>query len=115
MEHIKKTAKVETAYGKTLAEPIEFDYEYDELGEKDEIPAKEMPDEKDLRSFVNQKRNAAARSKAQNTALDAAGIKKPTAEDADFRLKTTADMIQAADKSLSREVAEQRARTVLGM
>lgn len=115
MKHQKKHAKVETAYGKALAQPVEFDYEYDELEEKDEIPATEMPDADDLKSFVNQKRNAKARSKAQADALDAEGIKKPTAEDEDYRLKVTADMIQAADKSLSREVAEQRARTVLGM
>jgi hypothetical protein len=108
-----KRARVETAYGQTLAEPVEFDYSYEELQKGDEIPAKEMPDADDLRSFVNQKRNAAARSKAQNEALTAAGIQKPTLEDPDTRLRTMVKVLVAAGNTP--EQAEQIARGALGM
>src|SRR5512147_1248040 len=95
-ETIKKSAKEETAYGQTLATPVTFSSEYEELQKTDTISASEMPDADDLRSFVNQKRNAAARSKAQNAALDAAGIVKPTLEDPDTRLKTMVKVLVAA-------------------
>jgi hypothetical protein len=108
-----KRARVETAYGQTLAEPVEFDYSYEELVKGDEIPAREMPDADDLRSFVNQKRNAAARSKAQNEALTAAGIQKPTLEDPDTRLRTMVKVLVAAGNTP--EQAEQIARGALGM
>ena len=109
----KKAARVETAYGNTLAEPITFSYEYEELQKGDTIPADEMPDSDDLRSFVNQKRNAAARSKAQNDALQNAGIEKPNQENPEFRLATVVKMLKA--NGLSAEAAEQQARAVLGM
>lgn len=108
-----KTATVNTAYGQTLAEPIQFSYSYEELVKGDTIPADETPDESDLRAFVNQKRNAAARSKAQNEALSAAGIQKPTLEDADVRLKTMVKVLIAAGNSP--EQAETIAKGALGM
>jgi hypothetical protein len=112
MKTIPKTATVEKAYGVDLAEPIKFSYSYDELEKTDEIPAKEMPDADDLRSFVNQRRNAAARSKAQNEALTAAGITKPTLEDPAEQFKQMVRVLVAAGKS--QEVAEQIAKNALG-
>lgn len=113
MKNVTKRATVATAYGQTLAEPISFEYSFDELGPKDEIPAAEMPDADDLRSFVNQKRNAAARSKAQSEALSAAGINKPTLEDENVRLATMVKVLVAAGNT--RDAAEQIARQALGM
>ena len=113
MKEINKSARVETAYGNTLAEPITFSYTYAELQKGDEIPAAEMPDADDIRSFVNQKRNAKARSAAQNEALSAAGIQKPTLEDPEVQLKTMVKVLVAAGNT--EEVAEQQARTMLGM
>lgn len=112
-KNVTKTARVETAYGQTLAEPVSFIYEYDELTKNDAIPASEQPDADDLRSFVNQKRNAGARSKAQNEALTAAGIAKPTLEDPDVRLRTMVRVLVAAGNSEA--TAEQIARGALGM
>lgn len=110
---VKKSARIETAYGQTLAEPLTFSYEYEELGKSDAIPADEHPDADDLRSFVNQKRNAAARSKAQNEALTNAGISKPTLEDPTVRLATMVKVLVAAGNS--QEQAEQIAKGALGM
>lgn len=110
---VNKSAKVETAYGQTLAEPVTFSYSYEELVKGDEIPSKEVPDADDLRTYVNQKRNAAARSSAQNDALTKAGIQKPTLEDPDVRLKTMVKVLVAAGNSESD--AEQIARQALGM
>lgn len=110
---VTKTATVNTAYGQTLSEPIQFSYQFDELVKGDPIPADEQPDESDIRAYVNQKRNAAARSSAQNAALSEAGIQKPTLEDADVRLKTMVKVLVAAGNSA--EEAEKIARGALGM
>jgi hypothetical protein len=110
---ITKKARVETAYGKVLESPIDFSYSYEELQKGEEIPAKEMPDADDLISFVNQKRNATARSREQNLALENAGVKKPTKEDPEFRLRTMVDMLVANGET--KEDAEQQARLLLKM
>lgn len=114
-KHIVKTAEAGTAYGQTLAEPIKFSYEYDELEKNDEIPAKEMPDADDLRSFVNQKRNASARSKAQNDAFTAAGIVKPTLEDPAVQVATMAKVLLTAKTAKTQEEAEAMAKQILGL
>jgi hypothetical protein len=110
---ISKSAKVETAYGQTLAEPVSFNYTYEELQKGDAIPTDEQPDAADLLTYVNQKRNAAARSKAQNDALTNAGIVKPTLEDPAVRLATMVKVLVAAGNS--KETAEQIAKSALGM
>lgn len=110
---VDKRATVETAYGQTLAEPVKFAYSYVELEKGDEIPADEMPGADDIRSYVNQKRNAAARSKAQNDALTNAGIVKPTLEDAAVRFATMVKVLKAAGNT--QDQAEQMAHQVLGV
>lgn len=114
MKTINKSARVETAFGQTLAEPVTFSYTYEELAKGDEIPAKEMPDEDDLRTYVNQKRNAKARASAQSSALTAAGISAPSLEDnQELQLKTMVKVLVAAGKS--EEVATQIAKGALGI
>ena len=54
MKQISKTATVETAYGNPLPEPVRFSYEYEELQKGDLIPAKEVPDQDDLITYINQ-------------------------------------------------------------
>lgn len=108
-----KTAEVSKAYGEELSSPIKFDYSYEELEKGDTIPPKEMPDDEGLISYVNQKRNAAARSAAQTKALKAAGIEAPTLEDAAFRFKQMVNILVAAGNT--QEQAEQMAHTALGV
>lgn len=110
---VNKSARVETAYGQTLAEPITFSYEYEELAKGESIPADEQPDAEDLRSYVNQKRNAKARSEAQNKALTDAGINKPTLESPEVRLATMVKVLVAAGNA--KDEAERIARGALGM
>lgn len=113
MKKVTKKATVTTAYGQALSEPVEFLYEYEELVKGDAIPAKETPDEEDIRSLVNSKRNAAARSKFQSEALREAGINAPTLEDAGFRLKQMVKVLIADGRSEAE--AEQVAKAALGM
>lgn len=105
---VDKKATVETAYGNTLATPVKFTYSYVELEKGDEIPADEQPDSDAIRSFVNQRRNAAARSKAQNDALQAAGIEKPTLENRDVAIATMvkAMVAQGIPEAQARQIAE---------
>lgn len=112
-KEVQKSARVETAYGQTLAEPITFSYSYDELVKGETIPHDEMPDADDLRSYVNQKRNAKARSEAQNKALTDAGINKPTLESPEVRLATMVKVLVAAGNDKAE--AERIARGALGM
>jgi hypothetical protein len=112
MKEVTKRATVETAYGETLANPVKFSYTFNELERGDEIPTDKMPDADAIRSFVNQRENAAARSKAQNEALSAAGIQKPTLEDPAVQLATIVKALKASGKS--QEQAEQMAKSLLG-
>ena len=113
MKTVTKNAEVSKAYGTELAEALRFSYSYDELVKGDAIPAKEVPDDEDIRTFVNSKRNASARSTAQSQALKAAGIEAPTLEDPNVQLKTMIKVLVAAGRSESD--AEQVARAALGM
>lgn len=112
MEIVPKTATVETAYGKAI-DPIHFSYTYEKLEKGDTIPAKEMPDEDGLRAYVNQTRNAAARSAAQAKALADADIKKPTLEDPAVRFAGMVKILIAAGNTQAQ--AEQIAHTALGV
>ena len=113
METVNKRATVETAFGQKLDTPIEFDYSYVELADGDEIPAKEMPDASDLISFVNQARNAKARSIAQAEAFKLHKIVKPDLSNADFRLASMVKILVKAKNTP--EQALQIAKTALGL
>jgi len=109
---VKKVAEVSKAFGEDLDTPIRFSYEYEELQSGDEIPAKEALDADDMRKFVNARRNASARSKAQNEALSEAGIKAPELKDnVDLQIKTIVKALVAAGNTP--DVAEQMARQLL--
>jgi hypothetical protein len=110
---VTKTATMETAYGQVLDTPIKFQYSFTELESGDAIPTDEVPTEKDKRNLVNAKRNASARMKEQNKALEAKGIQKPTLEDPEVRLKTMVKVLIAAGNTP--EQAEQIAKNALGV
>lgn len=113
MKNVTKSATVTTAYGNTLPNPITFSYSYVEYEKGDTIPASELPDEDGIRSFVNGRLNAAARSKEQASALEAAGVKKPTLEDPNVQLATMIKVLMAAGRDEA--TATQIARTALGL
>jgi len=112
-EIVQNVAEVKTFNGAPLPKPIKFPYEFEKLLKGDTIPADEVPDADDLLTYVNTKRNSAARAKAQNEALTAAGIQKPTLEDPDFRLRQMIKILEA--NGMDSETAEKSARVALGM
>lgn len=106
---------IENAYGKTLPTPINYEASYEEILSYDAIPPKELPDKDDVLSMVNNARKANARQKAMQSALDAAGIVKPTLEsDVDLQVKTIAKALVASGK-YTQETAEAAARATLGL
>lgn len=113
MKTVTKTAQVSKAYGETLDTPLDFSYDYEELQKGDEIPASEVPDDEDIRSLVNAKRNAKARAKAQNEALSNAGVQKPTLENEEFRLKQMVKILQAS--GMDEATATSTAKATLGL
>ena len=113
MKTVTRKATVSTAYGQTLAEPLEFEYSFDELQKGDTIPDDEVPGPDDIRTYVNQKRNAAARSTRQAQVLSDAGIQKPTLEDPNVAYATMVKVLKAQGQS--QENAEKMAKQVLGL
>lgn len=97
----KKAAKVETAYGKPLPEPISFSYEYEELKKGDPIPDNEKPKDMDdlVLTWVNAKRNSAARAAAQTKALEAANIEAPKTDSPEVVTRTTLKNLGFAGKT----------------
>src|SRR5678815_1620177 len=77
---VKFDGVIESAYGIKLDTPLTYETEYEELVSFDAIPPKELPDNDDILSLVNNKRKANQRQKAMQKALDDAGIVKPTLE-----------------------------------
>lgn len=108
---VTKKGSVSTAYGQTLATPVEFEYQVNELQKGDEIPADEVPDADDILALVNSKRNASARAKAQNEALNAAGVEKPDTNTPDFRYKQMVKLLTA--NGMPQEAAEASAKTLI--
>jgi hypothetical protein len=87
---------MENAYSKKLDTPIKFSGTYQACENKDEIPANKLPTDNDIVDWVNNKEKANARQKAMQTALDAAGIVRPTLEnDSQLRLKKMYDILVA--------------------
>jgi len=106
---------IESAYGSELATPIAFIGEYEHVLVYDAITAKELPDKDDVLTLVNNKRKANARQKAMQSALDDAGIKKPTLEDSDeLKIKAIVSGL-VASKKYNQENATALAKQMLGL
>lgn len=105
---------VETAYGNKLPTPVPVSGSFDAFEKYEEIPAKELPDNDEILKYVNAKSKAAARAKATNEALQAAGIEKPTLKDSEeLQIATMAKVFSA--RGDSEEVARQKAKAALGL
>ena len=100
MKSEKFSGTMESAYGKVLPNKVEFSGDFQAYENIQEIrDAKDEPSDDEVVSFVNSKRKAAARQKAMNTALDAAGIQKPTLEDPQVQLATIIKALVASGRS----------------
>ena len=110
---------IETAYNQKLDTPVKFEGTFEAFSDYEElVKANELPSNAEVLKFVNDKRKANARQKAMTSALEAAGIVKPTVETSEeLRIKNIVESILASPKgkSMSREQAEEQARLVLGI
>ncbi len=116
---------IETAYGKpvkeyglkdssgNLIESLSATAQFDKYKTYEEIPAKELPDQKEILNFVNAKNKASSRASATTKTLDDAGIKKPTLESSpEMRFNTIVKALMAG--GLDEAVAKQQATTLTG-
>jgi hypothetical protein len=89
VENKTATSKIETAYGKTLPEALEYEYSWKEFSTDEElVEAKQELTLEEQRKVRNVEALSNARQKALKKRLDDAGIVKPTAENDDqVRLK----------------------------
>jgi hypothetical protein len=108
------SGSIETAYGKTLDTPLAYSGEatqYDSVQEAKDKDAGVWPSEKEVLKSVNADAVQSATASARKSALDAAGIKPPTAEDPDVAFKILVKTMLAQGKS--QDVAEQLAKQML--
>jgi len=101
--------------GKQVVSSLKYSANYEKLTSYDAIPEKEMPDKDDVLALVNNARKANARQKAMQSALDEAGVIKPTMED-DDELKI-ASIVKGllASKKYDEAGARQLAKQMLGI
>jgi len=104
---------MESAYGTKLDTPIKFNGTFEAYESYDDlVTANDLPSNDDVLAFVNNRRKANERQKAMQSALDAAGIVKPTLEsDEGLQIATLVKVYMARGKS--REVAEQLAKAAI--
>lgn len=106
---------MENAYGSPLETAITFEGSYEHILNYEAIPAKELPDEDDVLSYVNAKRKANARQKSMQDALDAAGIVKPTLENnVSLQIRTMVKSLVASGKYNEKQ-ATDFAKSALGV
>jgi len=116
MQNKTKTATVETAYGKKLAEPLAFDFTFTvyESGAELQQAGDIMSLDEQVKTRNTQRENK-ARQQAQSAAFDAAGIVKPTAEnDEQVRLKDLHKTLMLS-KKYTDEQARKMASDLLGV
>lgn len=106
--------EVGSGYGQELPTPLKVSASYTHYESLDEVrSAGAYPSDKDILGFCNAKQKANARSKATAQALDAAGIKKPTLDDPQFRLREMIKVLVASGRDETE--AQQVAESVLGV
>lgn len=108
----KISGSIETAYGKTLDTALAYSGEanqYDSVQEARDAGV--WPSEKEILKSVNADAVQSATASARKAALDAAGIKAPTAEDPEVAFKILVKTLVAQGKSV--EKAEELAAAVL--
>lgn len=115
MENKTVSGVMENAYGKPLAAPIAFEGEYTAYASFQEVvDAKDELKPEEVVKVRNEQRKAAARQKAMQAALDAAGIVKPTLEnDEQLRLKKMFDVLVA--NGTPEATARTQAETILNL
>lgn len=106
---------ISSFYGVAVNPPLSFKGSYDHLENLTEVPAGERltPDEE--LAVINNKRKASKRQAEMQAVCDAAGLKKPTLEDAAVQIREMSKVLLAAKKADTQEAAEALARNILGL
>jgi|SRR6187399_125025 len=115
MKTVTETAVIESAFGKVINPPINFEYSFDAFENVTEMrAANEFPKDSEVLDMVNTKRKGAALSAQRTLTLKANNIEKPTLEnDPQEQLKTIYLGLRAAKKS--HEEARATASAVTGI
>lgn len=113
MKQAKVEGTITRAFEQDLATPVPYSGTCDEYETYAEVEAaNKVPSHDDIVSFVNQRIKANARQALMATALEMAGIKKPTLEDPRVQFNQIVKSLVAAKKS--REEAVAAANGLLG-
>jgi hypothetical protein len=113
MKTEKVSGNIETAYGQTLKTPVKYEGVADLYETPDEVrAANDWPSNDEIVSFVNRNRVQNQRAKLMKSALDAAGILKPTLEDPREQFKQMVKILTTAGKDEA--TAKTIANTTLG-
>jgi hypothetical protein len=103
---------IETAYGKTLDTPLSYTGSVELFDSvQDAKDAGQWPSEKEILKSVNADRIQSETASARKAALDAAGIKAPTAENPEVAFKILVKTLLAQGKT--QDKAEQLAKAML--
>jgi alcohol dehydrogenase class IV len=116
---VKKTGKAtaKVAYGKTLATPIDYVFDWDEYADNDEMArANDLLTLDEQRKTRNTDRKSTARQASLTVALEAAGIKKPDINnDPQLRLRNMVTILMAGENGLDEATARQVASSTLNI
>lgn len=106
-------ATAESGRGQKLDTPLKYQGEYSVYTSPDEIRQQnDWPSDNEILEYRNTQRKLAARNKALNAALDAAGIVKPTIENSEnLRLNGMVKILMAS--GMSQDEATDTAKATL--
>lgn len=92
--HKKPLSSYKDAQGNPLPASVDYETEYQKFGTIEDVrSAGKMPSDSDIVDFVNEAAKAAARAKKISETLDALGVKKPTLEDPQERLRKAYELL----------------------
>lgn len=109
MKNEKLAGTIENAYGKALKTPVRYEGPVSLYETPDEVrTANDWPSNDEIVSYVNANRKANERQKLMKSALDAAGIQKPTLEDPSEQFKQMVKILTTAgkDEATARNIAK---------
>ena len=106
MKNTTFSSKADTAYGKPVNPPVPYSGSFDAYENVGEIrSANDWPSDDEILALRNSERKAKAISKARVDALDAAGYKKPEANDPVQVFAAQVKTLKLAGKSEAKAIA----------
>lgn len=112
MKKVQFKGTIETAYGEKLAEPLEYQAEFDKLESMSEATDKDTLTEEEILDVINNRRKATARQTGMQAALKAAGVEAPAKDSAKVLTRNFMRTLTLAGRT--EEEARSIARNALG-